>query len=38
MVLKDLNPESAARLYHRARLSLAEPAVDFLLEKISRSC
>ncbi len=38
MVLNDLNPELATRLYQRARFSLAVSAVDFLLEKIARRC
>ncbi|MFR7810383.1 MAG: hypothetical protein ACLU4N_14580 [Butyricimonas faecihominis] len=35
-MLNDLNPDSATRLYQRARLSLALSTVDFLLENIAR--
>ncbi len=38
IVLNDLKPESATRLYHRARLSLSLSAVEFLLENIALRC
>ncbi len=37
MVLNDLKPASATRLYHRARFNLALSFVDLLLNIVLRS-